>query len=162
MINNKSFLILGIPILLLMSCSSETTIDRSVTPVPLPSAEETEDLKSKLFKNFKRDFPDATVYNTALFDIDKDSFQELIVIFSTEEERINFAFVREKSLSRISLSEGEVYSFDYVQDSLRYDESTNYFLITVYDANKNFTTDYKISVEKNDQLHQLHFKIESL
>lgn len=116
--------------------------------------------QDKLFK-FKTRFPDATVYNTAMLDIDGDNTEDLIVIFDTPEKKVNFAILAKGVVNTIAL-EGDDYSFTYVPESLKIDKSQNKFIITLYDEAKNFTVDYEMSMVYDKKEKARTLKIESV
>lgn len=121
-----------------------------------------EDNKSELLYKFKKKFPNAITYNDALFDIDKDNSKELLVIFDTPEKKVNIAFLTDSDVKGLSIGEGNGYSFDYIKDSLKFDESTNYFIITVHDELHKITVDYKITVETAEESKETNFIVESM
>lgn len=61
----------------------------------------------------------------------------------------------------VTIGEGEEYSFEYVGGSMKYDEATNYFVITLHDVAKKLTVDYKVTVEHNDEKSETNFIVES-
>ncbi|MFF2175028.1 hypothetical protein ACFVT8_00960 [Lysinibacillus sp. NPDC058147] len=117
--------------------------------------------KDKLFKEFEKRVPDATVYNDALLDIDGDGIEDLIVIYDTPEKKVNFAIVRESSVTSSAL-EGDDYSFTYVLDSLKVYKSPKKFIITLYDKTKNFTVDYEITMVYDKEIKATTLKIKSM
>lgn len=125
----------------------------------IPSKEEE---KGKLLNKFQEKFPDAVSYNDTMVDIDKDNSEELLVIFDTPEKKVNVAFLSDIEIKGFSIGEGNGYSFDYIKDSLIFDESTNSFFITVHDENHKITVDYKITVETAEENKETNFKVESL
>ncbi|MGE7674458.1 hypothetical protein ACQKMV_12880 [Lysinibacillus sp. NPDC094403] len=115
-----------------------------------------------LFRKFEKSVPDATVYNDAMFDIDGDGKKDLIVIYDTPENKVNFAIVAAgRGVSSTSL-EGDVYSFTYVLDSLKVYESQKKFIITLHDETKNFTVDYEITKDYDKEKNATTLKIKSM
>lgn len=118
--------------------------------------------KIKLLDKFKETFPEATIYENTMFDLDNNKKEDLIVIFDTPEKKINFAFINEEKTNSISLGQGEQYSFKYVTNSLKFFESPKKFIITGYDEAKKFTVDFQISMIYDKDKKHTEFKIESL
>ncbi|TKI71897.1 hypothetical protein FC756_03635 [Lysinibacillus mangiferihumi] len=121
-----------------------------------------EDNKKELLNKFKNKFPNAITYNDAMYDINKDNSKELLVIFDTPEKKVNIAFLTDNDVKGFSIGEGNGYSFDYIKDSLKFDESTNYFFITVHDELHKITVDYKITVETAEENKETNFIVESM
>lgn len=152
-----------------LSKKNESEVQTDKEPNHAPSQEENEEKipskeeeKSKLLNKFQEKFPDAVSYNDTMVDIDKDNSGELLVIFDTPEKKVNVAFLSDIEIKGFSIGEGNGYSFDYIKDSLIFDESTNSFFITVHDENHKITVDYKITVETAEENKETNFKVESL
>jgi len=148
-------------VILLCGCSEESRkqenkLDPIETSVNLDSNN-----KDKLFNKFKNSVPDATVYNTAMLEMDGDKIDDLIVIFDTPEKKTNFSIVTGRSVSTIAL-EGNDYSFTYVLNSLKVDKSQKKFIITLHDETKNFTVDYEMTMVYDMKKNARTVKIESI
>ena len=103
-------------------------------------------------------FPKATLYHYIMLDIDHDQILEIIPFFSTLENNVNIALLKEGSSKGIAIGQG----LDYVEDSLRYEEGTNFFFIALHDEEKNQTIDYKITIENDDQISSTNFIVETI
>ena len=163
--------ILGISVIIMMlviligGCNDESNMDLDSNDKDKSNQIETSvDLdnngQDKLLK-FKNRFPDATVNNTAMLDIDGDKIEDLIVIFDTPEKKANFAILANGVVNSIAL-EGDDYSFTYVPDSLKVDKSQKKFIITLYDETKDFSVDYEMSMVYDKKGKARTLKIESV
>ncbi len=103
-------------------------------------------------------FPGATLYDYIMLDIDHDQTLEIIPFFSTPENNVNIALFKEGSSKGIAIGQG----LDYVEDSLQYEEDTNFFFIILRDEEKNQTIDYKITIENDDQISSTNFIVETI
>ena len=103
-------------------------------------------------------FPGATLYDYIMLDIDHDQILDIIPFFSTPENNVNIALFKEGSSKGIAIGQG----LDYVEDSLHYDDDTNFFFITLRDEAQKRLLDYKITIENDDQISSTNFIVETV
>lgn len=121
-----------------------------------------EALEQEMLKEFRKANPDAEAVNHLLFDITNDGVKDLVIIFSSHENSVNFGFVSEGAFYHISFGDYQTkLQFANGSDSIKTLENPNRVIISVMDPGKNAAFDLEISVDINKELNRVHYTVKS-
>ncbi|CAM5215391.1 hypothetical protein UACE39S_02448 [Ureibacillus acetophenoni] len=119
--------------------------------------------ETKLYKEFAMTVPKAVVISKVMFDINNDSEKDLIIIYSTPEDKTNFAIITRYNVNAIGLNgEDTNFQFSDAPELLKVLENPNRFIIKLYDKNKDFNFQLEIKMEFDKEKNENNIIIKSL
>ncbi len=132
------------------------------------SSDKKESVEVEYLNIFKEAFPKAVIVDKAMFDVNNDKQDDLIVIFNNpvEDNKIaksNICFIMKDAIKAIDIASGNLnFQFAYGEESLKTLENPNRISVMMHNTELNKIIDYQVTVTTNRELNETNIKIETI